>query len=141
MSIEINGVVWRSLVEQVFKNKEDIARHYAITRALNIEGISLVGRVDTVEDLPDPDTYAGDYWSTFIVGAAPPYTFYTWARPDPNAGEVRAYWLSLGELAIEGPAGPQGPKGDKGDPGESTEWSVGELPPSPANEGDLFLRR
>ena len=148
--ITINDIQYRNLEEQVQKNKEDIAAHYNMDRVLADFGIRVVGRVDSPEDLPDPATYAGDYGDAYAVGvivddqAEPPFTFYIWTRPDPDAGHPDAYWFNIGELAIIGPQGvpgdpgPAGPQGTRG-----SLWYSGSAVPSNAsqyNEGDLYLR-
>ncbi len=148
--ITIDNVKYRNLEEQVQKNKEDIAAHYNMDRVLADFGIRVIGRVDTPEDLPDPDTYAGDYGDAYAVGviedgeAEPPFTFYVWTRPDPDAGYPNAYWFNIGELAIIGPQGvpgSQGPAGPQGTRGSL--WYYGTAVPANAsqyNEGDLYLR-
>ena len=122
--IKIDGIEYRNLEEQVLKNKEDIAAHYNIDRVLADFGIRIIGTVDSYADLPDPETFEGEYGDAYAVGTEAPYDFYIWTRPDPNSGHDSAYWFDIGQLAIVGPQGiqgeqgPQGPKGDKGDKGE-----------------------
>jgi hypothetical protein len=113
---------YRNLQEQVLKNKEDIAAHYAIDRVLAEFGIRVIGVVASVDDLDE--NYQGEYGDAYAVGTEPPYLFYIWTRPDPAAGHDTAYWFDVGELAIVGPQGPKGDKGDKGDTGASTRWFV-----------------
>jgi len=109
---------FRSLEEQVQKNKEDIANHYNIDRVLADFGIRVIGQITRVEDLPDPDTFTGSYGDAYAVGAQPPYAFYIWTRADVNAGHETDYWLNIGDLAIVGPQGPQGIQGPVGPQGE-----------------------
>lgn len=108
------NVVLRNLEEQVQKNKEDIAQHYAIDRVLANFGIKVVGQVEDANELPDPLTYAGTYGDAYAVGAAEPYNFYIYTRPDPNSGHETNYWLDVGGLAVVGPQGPQGEVGPQG---------------------------
>lgn len=115
--ITINGKELRNLEEQVQKNKEDIAAHYNIDRVLADFGIRIIGQVVDVEDLPDPNTFVGDYGDAYAVGETTPYSFYIWTRADINAGQPNDYWFDVGPLAIVGPQGPQGPKGDRGPKG------------------------
>lgn len=120
--ITIDGVQYRNLEEQVQKNKEDIARHYEMSRVLQNYGIIIVGSVDAPEQLPDPQTYTGSYGDSYSVGAAAPYSFYVFTRPNQAIGQTENRWLDLGELAIPGPQGPEGEQGVQGPQGSSTRW-------------------
>lgn len=133
-----NDIEIRNLVEQVQKNKEDIAAHYATDRALGNFGIKIVGKKDTAADLPDPLTYQGEYGDGFAVGTTTPYTYYLYTRPDLNAGEPENYWLNVGQLSIAGPQGPQGEQGEQGEPGISSKWYVDSYPENP-QLNDMFL--
>ena len=106
-----NGEEFRNLTSQVQKNKEDIAAHYNMDRVLANFGIRVIGQVASESDLPNPETFAGEYGDAYAVGAQEPYTFYIWTRADVNAGHPTDYWFDVGRLAI---IGPQGPKGDIG---------------------------
>ena len=144
----------RNLQEQVQKNKEDIAKHYAIDRAMANLGIKVVGQVSTPQQLPGitnfPEAvdYQGEYGDTYAVGnkaevdaGNASYEYWVFTRPDPNAGYTENYWLNVGRISIEGPQGPQGKPGDKGDPGQSTRWYTGEFEPANPNIGDLYLNK
>lgn len=109
----IDGVEFRNLQEQVLENKEQIAMHWNVDRVLADFGITVLGRVDTTEDLPESEDENWGY--AYLVGLEAPYEVYVWTRPNVDAGEPDAYWLNIGSISI---VGPQGPKGDKGDPGE-----------------------
>ena len=117
-----NNVNYRNLEEQVQKNKEDIAAHYNIDRVLADFGIRIIGQVSTPAELPDPETFEGDYGDAYAVGEQEPYVFYIWTRADVNAGYPNDYWFNIGQLAIVGPQGPQGPIGPQGLTGSSTRW-------------------
>lgn len=115
--ITIDGKQLRNLVEQVLKNKQDIADHWAVDRVLADFGIKIIGQVDTWSE-PEGEFNYGD---AYAVGTEPPYDIYIYTRADPNAGHEEDYWLDIGPIAIIGPEGPQGergPKGDKGDRGD-----------------------
>ena len=101
-----NKLELRNLEEQVQKNKEDIARHYEIDRSLANFGIKIVGTVSSVEALPDPLSYQGQYGDGFAVGQTGSYDYYIYTRPDVNAGQPNNHWLNVGQLAIQGPQGP-----------------------------------
>lgn len=106
----IDGKEYRNLEEQVKKNKEDIARHYEISRVLNGLGIKVLGRVNTEEDLPDPVDYDGEYGDCYLVGLedATSFDYYVWTRENADVGHYSPYWLNIGNLQIAGPQGPAG---------------------------------
>ena len=143
---------YRNIVEQVQKNKEDIAQHYAIDRVLADYGIKIVGQITSADQLPGatqenplpeaPD-YTGEYGDAFAVGETHPYDIYIYTRADYNAGYSTAYWLNVGSLAIEGPQGPQGERGEPGENGQSSTWWSGAMPPYydelRHKAGDMYL--
>jgi hypothetical protein len=142
MLITNNNIELRNLQEQVLKNKEDIAHHYEIDRTLSNFGIKIVGTVATVNDLPDPTLYEGEYGDGYAVGQPGSYTYYLFTRPDPNAGIYENHWLDVGQLAIQGPEGPVGPQGPQGETGQSTKWYTNQLAADEnAKPGDLLLER
>lgn len=115
----------RNLQEQVQKNKEDIAKHYASERVLADFGIRVLGILNYPSELPDPRFYGGGYGDAYAIGLEAPYSFYIFTRPDPNTGETDNYWLNLGPLSVQGATGipgPQGPEGPRGDPGPGWRW-------------------
>lgn len=141
-----NNVTLRNLEEQVQKNKEDIARHYEVDRALSNLGIKVVGQVSTESQLPDPLTYAGEYGDTYAVGykalvdqGKASYDYYVFTRPDANSGTPDNHWLNVGKISIAGPQGVQGIQGPQGPAGESSKWYTGANPPDEANENDMYL--
>lgn len=141
MAITIDGKTFRNLEEQVQKNKEDIANHYAVDRVLANFGIKVVGQIADASGLPDPVTYEGTYGDAYAVGASEPYNFFIYTRPDVNSGHDTNYWLDVGGLAIVGPQGPQGEKGERGETGASSTWFAGVSPPFENNKnGDMFLQ-
>ena len=103
---QINNKEFRNLEEQVQKNKEDIQRHYEMTRVLDDFGIRVIGRLDTKEELDAVPTDNLQYGDAYAIGAEPPYNFYIWTRP--NNESATAYWFEMGELAISGPEGKPG---------------------------------
>ena len=119
------GNEYRNLEEQVRKNKEDIARHYEIDRAMANLGINIVGQVETEADLPSASTYAGNYGDTYAVGnkaeveaGTASYSYYVWVGPDLNAGQPYDHWLNVGRISIVGPQGERGLQGERGPQGE-----------------------
>jgi hypothetical protein len=103
-----DGTILRSLEAQVQKNKEDIANHYNIDRVLADFGIRVIGQVVSSTELPDPETFDGEYGDAYAVGSEAPYQFYIWTRADKDAGRYADYWMPIGPLAIVGPQGPIG---------------------------------
>ena len=145
MAITIDGKTFRNLEEQVQKNKEDIARHYAIDRVLANFGIEVIGQKSDASELPDPitfaDMYDNPYGKAYAVGETEPYNYYVYTRPDVNAGHETNYWLNVGGLGIVGPQGPQGVQGPQGEAGASSTWFAGVSPPMENNKnGDMFLQ-
>lgn len=142
---KINDIELRNLEEQVQKNKEDIARHYEIDRAMSNLGIKVVGQVTTATQLPDPLTYAGAYGDTYAVGSKifvdqgrASYEYYVFTRPDPNAGQPNDHWLNVGKISIVGPQGVQGLQGPAGPAGTSSQWYA-ILNPSDPKMNDMRL--
>lgn len=148
MAIKINnGKVLRNLEEQVLKNKEDIARHYEIDRALANLGIKIVGQITTADELPPAATYTGAFGDAYAVGnkeevdaGTAGYSYYVFTRSNPNAGEYEPYWLDVGKISIAGPQGPEGPQGPSG---VSVKWYTFPLSFNPNvggyNEGDMGI--
>lgn len=137
-----NDIEYRNLVEQVQKNKEDIANHYAIDRTLANFGIEIIGQVATADQLPDPSTYEGEYGDAYAVGTEGNYIYWIFTRPDPDSGHPTNYWLDVGALNIVGPQGPQGERGEKGATGRAAKVYTGtslNITPSASVEGDIFI--
>lgn len=108
--ITINNKEYRNIVEQVEKNKEDIARHYAIDRVIAEVGIKVMGQLNTAPGegvIPPGGTDA--FGEAYLVGENEPYDIYIWTRP----GE----WFNIGALNM---IGDQGPAGDSIDKAEVT---------------------
>ena len=105
----IDDKTYRNIQEQVQKNKEDIAAWTNIQFTLDSFGITVLGVVDSAEDIPEDEYSYGD---AYLVGTEEPYDIYIFTR-NGESGE----FINMGPLSIVGPQGPQGPKGDKGDQG------------------------
>lgn len=150
--LKYNDKEIRNLVEQVQKNKEDIANHYAIDRALANFGIKIVGTVSSTSQLPGSTVeypfplapeYNGEFGDGYAVGQPGSYIYYIYTRADLNGGKPTSYWLDVGSISIVGPEGPQGPQGEKGDTGErGSRWFAGSTGTSEVSNplpGDKFL--
>lgn len=150
MPIQIDGKTFRNLIEQVRENQINIAKHYAVDRALSNLGIKIIGQVVSPHLLPDPTTFAGAYGDAYAVGdpteveeGTNTYTYYVFTRPDPGSGHNENYWLDVGKISIAGPQGPQGIQGPKGEPGDASEWYSGPGYPvvsTTYNIGDMYLQ-
>lgn len=103
---------FRNLQEQVLKNMKDIQDIEQGATVLADFGIKIVGQVDSVEDLPDPATYEGDYGDGYVVGESEPYNYYIFTRA--FEGQEDPSWFDLGQFPVPGPTGPQGPQGETG---------------------------
>lgn len=112
--IEIGNKKYRNIPEQVQKNKEDIEKLSTGAVLLAEFGIKVIGHVDSAMDLPDPETYEGEFGDAYTVGTSTPYDYYIFTRPFEDS-EI-ASWFNVGEFPKPGP---KGDKGDKGDDGES----------------------
>lgn len=115
MAITIDNKTYRNLEEQVLKNKEDIAKHYAVDRVIADWGIKVLGVVPAVEDIPVA-TY--EYGDAFGLSSTSPMQYVVWTRANANVGEATDYWLNIGALSLVGPQGPQGPQGNPGPTGK-----------------------
>lgn len=115
--ITIDGVQYRNLEEQVKKNKDDILYILEEEGVLNQFGIRVVDEVASVGDLPDPETYRGEYGDAYAVGTTTPYELYIFTRA--NGSHATDYWLNIGEFPLAGPAGPTGAIGPVGPIGET----------------------
>ena len=148
--IKINDVEYRNLQEQVLQNQSDIK--YLLTEGgvLNEFGIKVVGQVDAVSELPEPDTYTGEYGDAYAVGTAPPYEFYIYTRQ--ISGSAGPTWFNVGLFPapsdIPGPSGPAGPEGPQGVRGSRWVSQTGGPPNTPelqqydqycsGTNGDIF---
>lgn len=139
--ITIDGIQYRNLEEQVQKNKNDIAYILEEEGVLNEFGIKVVGQITSASDLPDPDTYEGEFGDAYAVGTTAPYTFYIYTRA--NGSNPSNYWFNIGQFpvpsTIPGPTGPAGTPGTDGVRGSL--WFIGNGMPTThdANVNDKYL--
>lgn len=119
--LTIGNEEFRNLEEQVEKNKSDILYMLEEEGALNQFGIKVVAQEQTVDALPAPTEYTGDFGDAYAIGATSPYTLYIYTRA--NGTHPNNYWFNIGQFPMPGPAGldgatgPRGPQGPKGDQG------------------------
>lgn len=102
--------------EQVEKNKEDILSFLYGNKTLAEFGIKVIGVLESSEELPDADTYEGDFGDAFAVGEESPYDYYVFTRE--GADGVVGFWLNIGEFPKAGPQGEPGEQGEQGPQGE-----------------------
>ena len=122
--LEINGIEYRNLQEQVLKNKNDIENALQLNNLLSDFGIRIVGQVESAYQIPSVSDYKENnpnwkYGDAYTVGTKAPYDLYILTRA--NTTSPQDFWFDIGEFPLrgpEGPVGPQGPKGEKGDKGD-----------------------
>lgn len=113
MIYQFDNKTYRGWVEQIKKNKEDIANHYAADRVIADYGIHVLGTIPVwTGDPADKDYLLGD---AYLVGTSAPYDVYIYTL---NYTDDTKFWLNVGPLAIPGPEGPKGETGEKGERGE-----------------------
>lgn len=117
---------FRNLEEQVLKNQQDIQDFKDGNQTIAEFGITVVGILSSVDQLPASGDNFGD---AYLIGTKTPYDMRVWTR---NIPEQRAEWVDLGAFPLQGP---KGPKGDKG----SQIYSGNGLPTLTGREGDIYI--
>ena len=125
--ITIDGKILRNLEEQVLKNQQDITNIKSLGQLYSFD-IKVVGQVTDVIDLPNPETYQGEFGDAYLVGNTLPYDFYIYTRP--NQFNPANFWLNIGPFPLAGPQGETGPQGPQGETGRGNSWSVSNNDPS-----------
>ena len=121
-----NGKLKLNLEAQVLKNKDDIIALQEENVAFNYIGMKVVGQVNTVDELPQPENYEVwpyEYGDAFAVGTIDPYAYYLWTRA--FGAYLNDHWFKIG--IFPGPSNVPGPKGEKGDAGPAPNLSVGSV--------------
>lgn len=106
---------FRNLQEQVLKNMEDIAAIEGGSLVIGEFGIKVIGQVQTADQLPDPETYEGEYGDAYLVGTETPYDYYIYTRA--FEGDEYPTWFNIGVFPQPGPQGPAGEDGAQGPQG------------------------
>ena len=139
--ITIDNVQYRNLEEQVKKNMDDIQYILEEEGVLNEFGIKIVGQITSPSQLPDPDTYQGEYGDAYAVGISAPYTIYIYTRA--NGSHPNDYWFNIGQFPLAGATGPTGPTGSTGATGtRGSTWTSGAAAPGSTSDrlsGDKYL--
>lgn len=125
--ITIDGKILRNLEEQVLKNQQDITNIKSLGQLYSFD-IKVVGQVTDVIDLPNPETYQGEFGDAYLVGTTLPYDFYIYTRP--NQFNPANFWLNIGPFPLAGPQGETGPQGPQGETGRGNSWSVSNNDPT-----------
>lgn len=125
--ITIDGKILRNLEEQVLKNQQDITNIKSLGQLYSFD-IKVVGQVTDVNDLPNPETYQGEFGNAYLVGNTLPYDFYIYTRP--NQFNPANFWLNIGPFPLAGPQGETGPQGPQGETGRGNSWSVSNNDPA-----------
>ena len=137
----IDGKTFRNIQEQVLKNAQDIQHIKEFNAYLDQYGIKIVGIVAESIDLPDPQTYEGNYGDAYAVGDEAPYDYYVFTRP--FEGEEYPQWFDIGTFPLAGPEGPEGPAGETGETGpRGVGWLSGNGNPSTSlitASGELYF--
>lgn len=110
--LTIGDKEYRNLEEQVRQNQKDIKYILEEEGVLNEFGIKVVGQVNSQTELPDPDSYEGEYGDAYAVGAASPYELYIYTRK--FSGTTGPQWFNIGTFPLAGPQGDQGIQGPVG---------------------------
>lgn len=119
--LTIGNEEFRNLEEQVEKNKNDILYMLEEEGTLNQFGIKVVAQEQTVDALPAPTEYTGDFGDAYAIGTTSPYTLYIYTRA--NGTHPTNYWFNIGQFPLPGPkgadgaTGPRGPEGPEGKQG------------------------
>ena len=109
--IKIDNEIYRNIQEQVQANKDAIEAFSNVEFTLNNFGITVLGKVDYVSDIPESDIFS--YGDAYLVGLYEPYNLYIYTRTDSNTGT----FINIGPINIVGQPGPTGPVGPAGKDG------------------------
>lgn len=113
-------------LDAIERNKQDIQDFKDANQTIAEFGITVVGILSSVSQLPATGDNFGD---AYLIGTKTPYDMRVWTR---NIPEQRAMWVDLGAFPLQGP---QGPKGDKG----SQIYSGNGLPTITGKQGDIYI--
>ena len=106
---------FRNLQEQVLENMRQIDDIKQAAVVLDEFGIKVIGQIESADELPDPETYEGEFGDAYAVGTEAPYELYIWTRGDSLGNN--AYWFDIGAFPQAGPQGQPGAQGEQGPSG------------------------
>ena len=75
---------FRNLQEQVLENMKNIQAIEGGSMVIGEFGIKVIGQVQNPNQLPDPETYEGEYGDAYLVGTQAPYDYYIYTRAFEN---------------------------------------------------------
>lgn len=124
--ITVGNEELRNLLEQVYKNKQDIEDFKDANQTIAEFGIYVQGILTDASKLPEVGENYGD---AYLIGTTTPYDMRVWTRVNGGAGT----WVDLGAFPL------QGPKGDRGEIGSVIATGNGDPTNTPTRENDFYL--
>ena len=103
--LKFDGLEFRNLEEQVEKNAQDIQDFKDGNQTIAEFGITVLGVLERVSDLP---ATSGNYGDAYLIGYSAPYDLQVWTRDVKNN---TAKWVDMGNFPLAGPKGDKGPIG------------------------------
>ena len=105
---------FRNLQEQVYANMKNIQDIIDGSNIIaDFKTVNIVGQAQATTDLPNPETYAGQYGDAILVGVeGQPADLYVFTKAYEN--ENVPQWFNVGKFPLAGPEGPQGDQGIQG---------------------------
>ena len=105
---------FRNLQEQVYANMKNIQDIIDGSNIIaDFKTVNIVGQAQQTTDLPNPETYAGQYGDAILVGVeGQPADLYVFTKAYEN--ENVPQWFNVGKFPLVGPQGPQGEQGIQG---------------------------
>lgn len=105
---------FRNLQEQVYANMKNIQDIIDGSNIIaDFKTVNIVGQAQATTDLPNPETYTGQYGDAILVGVeGTPNDLYVFTKAYEN--ENVPQWFNVGKFPLVGPQGPQGPQGEQG---------------------------
>ena len=105
---------FRNLQEQVYANMKNIQDIIDGSNIIaDFKTVNIVGQAENAIDLPNPETYTGQYGDAILVGVeGQPTDLYVFTKAYENQNAPQ--WFNVGKFPLVGPEGPQGPQGEQG---------------------------
>ena len=125
--IEIGNKILRNLQEQVLANTQDIEDFKSGNQTIAEFGITVVGILSSIDDLPATGINYGD---AYLIGTDHPYDMRVWTRDE---ADNTAKWVDLGQFPLAGP------KGDKGDVGSKISFGSTDPLNNPTASNDYYI--
>lgn len=105
---------FRNLQEQVYANMKNIQDIIDGSNIIaDFKTVNIVGQAQETTDLPNPETYTGQYGDAILVGVeGQPNDLYVFTKAYENQNAPQ--WFNVGKFPLVGPQGPQGEQGIQG---------------------------